>query len=157
MNILNIFTNEFAGLEEAQIRTKFKELVHVYHPDKGGDTKLTILLIEAYKEALKGNNPKINLEIEKDLLDKLDQILKLDGVIIELIGVWIWVTGKTKENKEELKKAQFRYSPVKSAWYYRKEVEGKTFYNGSSTLDEIRGKYKTSFREKTPNQKKSLA
>ena len=151
------FVSLFQGLEETGIRTLFRKLAHIHHPDKGGDNQSMSNLIEAYKHCLKANNPETNIEIEKDLLDKLDQIMKLNGIEIELIGTWIWVTGNTKESKEELKANNFRFSPKKVAWYYRQETGTKKNYRGQSSLEEIRNKYGSVLKNKTQAHKFALS
>lgn len=43
----------------------------------------------------------------KDAKEKIDAIKRFDGLKIKLIGCWIWVSGETKANKENLKMQGF--------------------------------------------------
>ncbi len=81
-------------------------------------------------------------KVSDDLKDKIDQIINLNDITIEIIGSWIWVTGNTRPLKEELKKAEFRFSRKKLAWYwhcgeYRKK--NKNHFD----LDELRNMWGT--------------
>ena len=41
----------------------------------------------------------------------------MEGIEIEIVGSFIWITGNTKNYKDEIKALEFRYSPKKYAWY----------------------------------------
>jgi hypothetical protein len=69
----------------------------------------------------------------------IEKIIHLPGIVIEIVGHWIWVTGNTRPVKEELKAAHFFFASKKCAWYFRAE-EYKTRGSGKS-LEEIRRKY----------------
>ena len=64
----------------------------------------------------------------------------MDGIIIEVCGSWVWVTGNTREHKEELKALSFRWSSNKSAWYFHRDGYRKRS-NKHMSLDDIRGFY----------------
>ncbi|MNY28341.1 hypothetical protein D3C86_1623120 [compost metagenome] len=70
----------------------------------------------------------------------IEQIVNLDGIVIELVGLWIWVTGQTYPVRAELKTAGLFFAPKKQAWYYRSE-DLKELRGGRKSLDEIRSKY----------------
>lgn len=69
----------------------------------------------------------------------IEQIINLHGIVIELVGHWIWVTGNTRVVKSELKAAHFFFASKKQAWYFRSDIY-KT-RGGKQTLDQIRAKY----------------
>ena len=61
---------------------------------------------------------------KEDLLiypEVLAKIINLKGIVIELIGVWLWVSGDTKPHRKELKEAGFWFAPKKLMWYFRPE------------------------------------
>jgi len=70
--------------------------------------------------------------------------LSLEGVEIELMGLWVWLTGNTREHKETLKTwneshaNKWKWSPKKTAWYF---AGVPTFNRKETTLDEIRNAY----------------
>ena len=70
----------------------------------------------------------------------LNTILPLHGLIIEVCGVWIWVTGDTRAHKETLKQANFKWASKKKAWHFRPE-QFRSRSRGKTTLDQIREKY----------------
>lgn len=76
-------------------------------------------------------------EMFKNIIEK---IIIFDGVEIEIIGAWIWVTGSTFPHREQLKELKFRFSNSKKAWYFHNDGyvrKTKKRY----TLDEIRDLY----------------
>ena len=71
--------------------------------------------------------------------DKLNAIINVPGIEIEIVGLWIWVTGQTKFVKELLKEAGFFLASKKLAWYWRPESAAGG--RGVLSLDEVRAKY----------------
>ena len=131
-----------------EVKATYKKLAKEHHPDCGGDTETMQAINNEYVFAcakiLKGENltaeemdEQINLSEEYRKV--IEQIINLAGVIIEVVGHWIWVTGNTFPVKAQLKGAGLFFAPKKVAWYYRAE-EYKT-KGGKKTLDEIRQKY----------------
>ena len=72
--------------------------------------------------------------------DLINQLLHIPGLIIELCGSWLWVTGKTYEAREQLKALGFRFSRKKQAWYFHSEPYHK---HGKSekSMQDIRDMY----------------
>jgi len=132
-----------------QVKAMYKQLAKKHHPDLGGDT-LTMQEINkeyafASAKAIKGANLSEE-ETEHQILSSeayrkaIEAIIHLDGITIELVGWWIWVTGLTRPVKEVLKKAGFFFASKKLAWYFRTE-DYKVKKGGKKSLDEIRAKY----------------
>lgn len=49
---------------------------------------------------------------------------KMKDLDVTLVDTWFWVTGATKEHKEEIKKLGLHWARVKKMWYYApKKVE----------------------------------
>ncbi len=139
--------NECQTLEE--VKATYKKLAKQYHPDLGGDT---VTMQEINKEyafasakAIKGANLSEE-ETEHEILSSeeyrkaIEKIIHLDGITIELVGYWIWVTGDTYPVRAILKDAGFFFAPKKLAWYFR-TAEYKVSKGGKKSLDEIRDKY----------------
>jgi len=74
------------------------------------------------------------------LNDALTAIISLAGLIIEICGAWVWVTGDTYKHKAILKDNGFKYASKKKAWHFRPE-NWKSSSRGQASMDEIRGKY----------------
>ncbi|HZH97186.1 MAG TPA: hypothetical protein VEY06_14940, partial [Flavisolibacter sp.] len=69
----------------------------------------------------------------------IEKIIYLPGIVIEVVGNWIWVTGNTRPLKEVLKAAHFYFAPKKCAWYFRTEEYKRRSWGKS--LEEIRQRY----------------
>lgn len=130
-----------------ELRTAYRRLALLHHPDKGGSTSDMQEINNEYeilsKRLINGNasfsEGRKSWEhfVSAEIRDKLNEIIFLEDVVIEVIGSWIWITGNTKPVREELKARGFKFSPNKLAWYwqygdYRKR-NGKQF-----SMDEIR-------------------
>lgn len=142
------FTN-LTGINEA--KKVFKKLAQVLHPDKGGSNEEFQDLNHVYNYFLEhkinfSDETNFDLELEKII----SQILHYENLIIEVVGSWIWLSGHTKEIKEELKELGFKWASQKKMWYYG---EMKSKNPKPKSMDEIKGKYgvetiKTKRREK---------
>jgi hypothetical protein len=69
--------------------------------------------------------------------------MKLDGITIEIIGCFVWVTGDTKPNKDRLKALGFRWHSTKNMWYLKPETYRRKSRRDYD-MEEIRGMYGTS-------------
>jgi curved DNA-binding protein CbpA len=67
----------------------------------------------------------------------ISKIIHLDGIHIEIIGCFIWLTGNTRQYKDLFKSLKFRWHNNKSAWYLAPDEYRKR--NGNIySLDDIR-------------------
>jgi glutamate/tyrosine decarboxylase-like PLP-dependent enzyme len=123
----------------------------IHHPDRGGDNetmKQLNLAFEKFFNMLKNFHKTVDgkkyekacAETPKEFVDLIDALVKLHGLVVEICGSFVWVSGNTKANKEALKALGLRYSGNKQAWYkapagYRKSS------NRKFTMDEIRTCY----------------
>lgn len=131
-----------------EVKSLYKQLAKVLHPDCGGSTELMQELNSEYDKVcafiLKESaftNEQVNeeMKVSGEYRKVIEFIIQLEGIVIELIGNWIWVSGNTYPVKEALKQAGMHYSPQKIAWYYH--PEGYNGRNSGKNLDEIREKY----------------
>ena len=131
-----------------EVKTLYRELAKEHHPDMGGDTATMQEINKEYAFACafiaKGSgmtDEQIDQEIKlsEEYREKIEKIIHLPGIVIELVGNWIWVTGETKPVKETLKNAGFVFASKKVAWFYRNEAF-KVRGNGAP-LEKIRAKY----------------
>jgi len=142
-----------------ELRKLYRKLAMENHPDKGGQVKDMQEINNEYellsKNLINGNanfsegRKYYEHETSKNIKVKIDEILNLTGIEIEIMGSWIWVTGNTRQNRTELKIAGFIFSPNKIAWYWHSGDYSKK--NGKKlSLDEIRNLYGS---EEIKNQK----
>lgn len=152
--------NEFekaTTLEE--LKAIYKKLAMKHHPDRGGDVEVMKeinALYDEYFERLKNTHKnakgetytKETDETAEEYKNIINELLKM-GVVIEIIGCFIWVSGDTKPHKDEIKALGFKWHAKKKMWYkapagYRKRYNKKHDYS----MEEIRGMYGTSGRFK---------
>lgn len=126
-----------------QVKQAYREAVKKYHPDvnPAGEDMMKVIN-EAYA-VLKDYSGSIKAEQTNyaDVLnDALNCVFSLQGIVIEICGAWLWITGNTKEHKDTLKDSGFKWASKKKAWYFRPE-EYRSRSKGSTPLDQIREKY----------------
>jgi len=140
------FFNDCKTIEE--VKATYKKLAKHYHPNCGGDTATMQAINTEYSFAcakiLKGENLTTEEAGEKIRLSEeyrkvIEQIIHISGIVIEIVGNWIWVTGNTYPVRTQLKEAGLFFASKKTAWYYRAE-EFKT-KGGQKSLEEIKSKY----------------
>lgn len=157
----------FATCKNAEEAKKlYKDLARQHHPDLGGDLRTMQEINAEYaqfqasgatnearerQKTAHAENRKSAAdyhdlgEIEKQLFDVINFAVNLAGVEVELMGLWVWLTGNTKEHKETIKtwneshpENRLRWSPKKTAWYF---AGVPSFNRKNTTLDEIRETY----------------
>jgi hypothetical protein len=148
------FVSLFQTLNDKELKAQFIKLAHIHHPDKGGDTEAMQHLNNSYQYQLEQNRKgeeqeEGQAEIDTDLIQKINSIIKYHDLEIEILGSWIWVTGNTKEHKESLKENGFFYAAKKFAWYYRKEEQKKRRFKSDFSIDQIREKHGSNFQKRT--------
>jgi hypothetical protein len=124
-------------------------LAKQHHPDRGGATETMQAINNEYAFAcakiLNGENIN-SVETEEEILkaekyrEALEKIISLEGVIIELVGAWIWITGNTYPHRAILKQSGYLFAHKKVAWYFRTD-EFKTHNRHQLTLEQIKAKY----------------
>lgn len=157
----------FADITNLQdLKAAYKDLAAKHHPDRGGNTATMAAINAEYdskvKELAKGAKVNAKTKVAEKTAGMSDeeiteaiaaefkatiealQKLILDGVQIELIGSWLWVSGNTKPIKDDLKKIGFRWAPKKEGqpWTWH---DSYTYYprsrRGQKTKEEIEDKY----------------
>lgn len=132
-----------------EVKALYKKLALEHHPDRGGDTSIMQAINAEYAFAsariLKGANlseeeTEQQIRFSEEYRRVIEQIAHLSGITIELVGLWIWVTGNTYPHRAEMKAAGLFFASKKQAWYYRSE-DLKELRGGKKSLDEIRSKY----------------
>lgn len=164
------------GTKEEMV-SQYRELCKTNHPDHGGDLRTmqdingewaSILAHAAFVEATERQN-QAHAEGRKSAgdyhdLNNVEEMLRREiifilnmglGVEVELMGLWIWVTGDTKVHAAEFKahnvdaEIKWKWSPVKMAWYF---AGVPTFSRKNTPLAQIRATYGSiQFSEKDLN------
>ncbi|MGE6218954.1 J domain-containing protein [Nubsella zeaxanthinifaciens] len=136
------------NLEE--VKAMYKKLAKQFHPDLGGDTvamqEINREFAFASAQAIKGEGNKSEEEVAEEIRlseeyrKAIAKVIHLDGIVVEVVGYWIWVTGDTYPWRATLKQAGFMFAPKKMAWYFR-TADYAVSKGGKKSLDEIREKY----------------
>lgn len=141
------FFNSCTNLDE--VKKLYKQLAKENHPDKGGELVTMQAINNEYAFACAKLIRDGNLseeETESAILsaaaykEAIDKIINLEGIVIEVVGYWIWVTGNTFPVKNTLKEAGFFFASKKTAWYFR-TAEYKVRNRQKMSLDQIKNKY----------------
>lgn len=91
----------FTGIETLEeLKSAYKKMVADQHRNVKG---------EKYTKA--------TTETSAEFKDIIEKLLHMEGVIIEIIGCFIWLSGNTKDNKEAIKALGFKFSGNKKIWY----------------------------------------
>ena len=144
-----------SSLEE--VKKRYKELALKHHPDRGGDTATMQQINLEYESVLKNPFYSFSEKSEQEQQEFIkypeiiNQIIGLDGVIIEIIGNWIWLSGNTYPFRTQLKEIGFYFAPKKVMWYYR-PPDYKSSNKSPKTIDYIRNKYGTDVIENSPRK-----
>lgn len=132
-----------------EVKKLYKSLAKIHHPDKGGDVEIMKQINKEYDfvsaRIINGQNftteEKSTAFNESKLYQEtISKIAHLEGLIIEIVGNWIWVTGATRHHKDILKENGFFWASKKCAWYFRSD-EFKSGSRKNIPLEEIRAKY----------------
>lgn len=133
-----------------ELKKEYRRLSMIHHPDLGGDTATMQEINAQYEEAFKilknQHNAKADenrktTEAPEEFINIINALLKFPGIIVELCGSWLWISGDTRPVKEELKAAGCRWSNNKKMWYWHHKEEGAKWRKGNSTMTDIRNKY----------------
>jgi curved DNA-binding protein CbpA len=162
---MKYFIPEPKTLEE--LKKLYRKLATEYHPDAGGTDEAMkavnaeySLLFEKLKDvhtnAAGETYHKETDETPEQFINIINELIHMDGVTIEIIGSFVWVSGNTKPYKEILKEMSFRWSQNKTAWYLAPE-DYKRRSRKNYSLDEIRGMYGSREVETQPYSKVSSA
>jgi len=158
---LNVFglTGE---LSKEDIKKAYKKASLKHHPDRNQDNPIAAEIMKAINTAfdfLMANFEKINQyqsseESERyNYGEEMERVLMelngLAGVIFEVIGNWIWISGDTKTHKEALKTLGCKWAPKKAKWFFRPEEYKARRNRKEHSIDEIREMYGTNGQRKS--------
>jgi hypothetical protein len=138
------YFNSCKSLEE--VRKHYKNLAFMHHPDKGGSTERMQEINAEYESIIKNPHFRCEAQTQEQQEESLhypeviNQLINLHGIIIELIGDWIWLSGNTYTHRVQLKQIGFYFAPKKTMWYYR-PADFKSSNKKPKSIDEIRNKY----------------
>jgi len=136
-----------------ELKERYRKLAMENHPDMGGDVATMQKInaehdevFERLKNAWNMENPdKKTTETPEEFRDVLSKLFRLPGIVIELCGSWLWISGDTKPNAAGLKAAGCRWSANKKMWYWRHWMDGMYHKKHTPfTMNAIRATYGSS-------------
>jgi hypothetical protein len=76
--------------------------------------------------------------LDERIREAIEKIITLEGLEIEICGLWVWVGGETRKHKDALKAAGYHWAIKKLRWYFAGVPAGgfRPF-----DMDEIRRRY----------------
>ena len=132
------------------VKKAYRRLCKEYHPDlNGGSTTEIMQEINAEYETAFNKFKNIHesadgttyeketTETPEEFRNIIESLINCEGLIIDLVGRWIWLTGNTYQHKEIIKKLGFKWASKKSAWYWHNPDEVSK-NRKKMTLDEIK-------------------
>ena len=158
MHTMKNSKNWFNGVTTMQaLKERYKELAKAYHPDlnpEAGDEAMQQINAQ-YDELVKRfsrvssdgcteateQEARSAADLAQAYREVIAQIIHLQGISIELCGLWLWVSGDTYANREALKAAGLRFASKKKMWYWRPEEAACHKSRRGVTMNDIRRKY----------------
>lgn len=114
------------------IKRMYHELALANHPDRGGDLRTMqeindefAALKKRYYNVHDGQNGGVYrderqerpTDVDDRFIEIIDQLIKLDGVGIEVCGKFIWLSGNTYDHRATIKALGFRWASKKRMWF----------------------------------------
>ena len=143
-----------------ELKKMYRKLAIEHHPDSGGNEEAMKKVNAEYAELFERlkhvhtnaqgeRYEKDTTETPEQFINIINELIRFESVLIEIIGSFIWVSGETKPYKEMLKEMGFRWSPNKSSWYLAPEGYRRRSRKDYS-MDDIRGMYGSQEVENQP-------
>ena len=148
-NAITILSLENGQYTIDDIKQVYRKLASLNHPDKGGNTQTMQLINQAYNDCCKylESHATIDVNIESNTesnanisFDFINELKVMQGVIIEVCGYWLWLTGNTYPYKDLISGMGFKFSGSKKSWYWSPTVTNG-YKRGSKSLNNIRKQY----------------
>ncbi len=157
--------NYFASCHSVEeVKTEYRKLCKQWHPDLGSAeeretrTRKMQEINAAYAQASavyrqeemsararQYNRPEPTQQdyadaaaVDERIRQAIERIITLEGLEIEICGLWVWVGGETKRHREALRQAEYRWASQKEKWYFAGVPAGGF---RSMEMDEIRQRY----------------
>lgn len=146
-NAIAVFSLNDGQYSLNDIKQLYRQLASKHHPDKGGDTETMQLINNAFdefctyfagNESLTVNNKDSAVGIDFEFIV---QLKSLAGIIIEVCGYWVWLSGNTYLHREIISSLGFKFSGAKKMWYWFPTIDISTFKRGCKSMKIIRKQY----------------
>ncbi|EHM4620400.1 J domain-containing protein [Salmonella enterica] len=158
MNIqqaLNIFGLS-GELTEKDIKKAYKQAAIKFHPDKNRDNPTAAEMMKAVNAAFdflmqnlerinscQSNDNNARYHYGEELENVLNALQGMSGIIFEVVGNWIWISGETYQHKVALDALNCKWANKKKMWFYRPDEYKASRNRKEHSIDEIREMYGT--------------
>ena len=125
-----------------EIKKRYHKLCREWHPDLNPDSTPEIMaeINAEYEKAFVSAEKSTNgTETPEQFQKIINTLIKFQGLQIDIIGSWIWVSGKVARCLPAMKRLGFAYSTRRKMYYYN-GGEKKTSYSRMS-MEQIKEKY----------------
>lgn len=136
-------------------KRQYRRLAVKLHPDMGGSED-AMKQLNAEWDYLRKHNYNIHetkdggtytdwqQDVPDDVTERfaeiIDRLIHMEGVLIEVCGSFLWVSGSTYDHKDEIKAMGFKWAHKKRMWFLAPK-DWKKKGRRELTMDEIRGTY----------------
>ncbi|MCL2379066.1 MAG: molecular chaperone DnaJ [Defluviitaleaceae bacterium] len=162
---MNYFSPTPTTCEE--LKKMYRALAHKHHPDCGGCTQAMQAINAEYKALFaKLKNVHVNAEgeayhkhtdeVPEEFIEIINRLIRMENIVIEVIGTFLWVSGNTKPYKEDLKSMRFKWHTKKVCWYLAPEDYRKRNRKEYS-MDELREMYNSQTIGTAPYKRVTMA
>jgi hypothetical protein len=151
---------------QADIKAAYKKMILKYHPDRNPAGLEMSKSINVAFQTLRNydglsapvGGAEVNINLSEEIEAAINAVIDLEGIIVELCGTWVWLSGDTKTHKEAIKAAGYRWSPKKLMWHWSPADQSKKRRSKALDMDNIRFKYGSAvITERTRNYKSLTA
>lgn len=142
-----------------ELKAQYRKLCMKHHPDRGGNTadmqeinseyeKLFNRYKDIHRSTREDGERVYEAETKTketpwDFINICNELFKLDGILVELCGRWLWIDGETMKHREQLKKLGCRWSKNKQKWSWHFPEDAAMKYKGKKAwnMDKIRSTF----------------
>lgn len=132
------------------VKETYRKLAKKLHPDCGGNEEEFKKMNAEYEKAFNRyknihrgadhteteNNYNYE-ETPEAFADIINKIIHLDGIEIEIVGSWVWLSGNTYIHRETIKAAGFFFSSKHKKWYWNGSTK-KSKKHSKLTFDQVK-------------------
>ncbi len=122
------------------VKTAYRKACITFHPDKNPAGLEMMKAVNLAYKTLKDVSENIDnsdLDYSEKLNDAINAIINIEGLIVEICGSWVWLSGNTKPHKNTIKTAGYFWASKKRQWYFRPS-DYKSRSRGGVSMDKIR-------------------
>ncbi len=134
------------------IKKAYRAACQKFHPDRNPAGLEMMKLVNVAYELLQ-NEPNFSAPNEtatnydEKLNEAINTAMRMEGVEIEICGIWVWLTGNTRPYKDAIKEGGYFWASKKKMWYFR-PADYKSSSRGKFNMNQIRDMHGSKFIKK---------